>query len=93
VRDGKGPSTQARAWVRCGSREAFVYGKQLARGLEVCPECGHHGRLTAPLLDRAAAAEVGGTVARIRAGNGEPVEFGQVLVEFAPADAPGPVGN
>jgi acetyl-CoA carboxylase biotin carboxyl carrier protein len=39
------------------------------------------------------AAEHGGTVARICAGNGEPVEFGQVLLEFAPADAPLPVGD
>ncbi|MGF7234562.1 MAG: acetyl-CoA carboxylase biotin carboxyl carrier protein, partial [Frankia sp.] len=36
------------------------------------------------------AAQVGGTVARICADNGEPVEYGQVLVEFAPADLAAP---
>ncbi|ONH35503.1 acetyl-CoA carboxylase carboxyltransferase subunit alpha/beta [Protofrankia sp. BMG5.30] len=35
------------AWSRCGSCTALVYGKRLARNLYVCPECGHHDRLTA----------------------------------------------
>ncbi|WP_131786691.1 acetyl-CoA carboxylase, carboxyltransferase subunit beta [Protofrankia symbiont of Coriaria ruscifolia] len=35
------------SWTRCGSCTALVYGKRLARNLFVCPECGHHDRLTA----------------------------------------------
>ncbi|WP_322779808.1 acetyl-CoA carboxylase, carboxyltransferase subunit beta [Frankia sp. Cas4] len=38
---------RAAAWTRCGSCTALVYGKRLARNLLVCPECGHHSRLTA----------------------------------------------
>ncbi|WP_239308117.1 MULTISPECIES: acetyl-CoA carboxylase carboxyltransferase subunit alpha/beta [unclassified Frankia] len=38
----------AAAWTRCGSCAALVYGRRLARNLLVCPECGHHDRLTAP---------------------------------------------
>jgi len=38
----------AAAWVRCGPCGALVYGKRLARNLQVCPECGDHRRLTAP---------------------------------------------
>jgi acetyl-CoA carboxylase carboxyl transferase subunit beta len=38
---------QAPAWVKCPSCQALVYGKRLARQLKVCPDCGHHFRLTA----------------------------------------------
>ncbi|MGF7239514.1 MAG: carboxyltransferase subunit alpha [Frankia sp.] len=41
-------SSTGAPWSRCRSCEAFVYGKRLARNLAVCPECGHHGRLTGP---------------------------------------------
>jgi len=35
-------------WVRCEGCAALVYGRRWTRTLRVCPECGHHGRLTAP---------------------------------------------
>ncbi|MEV0381384.1 acetyl-CoA carboxylase carboxyltransferase subunit alpha [Nonomuraea sp. NPDC050643] len=49
------------AWSACGGCRALVYGKRLARELGVCPECGHHTRLTAhqrlaQLLDEGSAA-------------------------------------
>lgn len=34
-------------WIRCGSCASFIYRKRLARNLNVCPECGAHGRLSA----------------------------------------------
>ncbi|XVQ90053.1 acetyl-CoA carboxylase, carboxyltransferase subunit beta [Microbispora siamensis] len=39
--------TAAGAWTRCAGCAAPVYGRRLARDLQVCPECGHHGRLGA----------------------------------------------
>lgn len=35
-------------WSRCPDCGALVYHKRLERTLGVCPECGHHRRLTAP---------------------------------------------
>jgi len=37
----------AAAWVRCPGCDALVYGRRLERASRVCPECGHHLRLTA----------------------------------------------
>ena len=37
----------AASWVRCAACGAMTYGKKLARNLHVCPDCGHHHRLTA----------------------------------------------
>ncbi|MEU7834261.1 MULTISPECIES: acetyl-CoA carboxylase carboxyltransferase subunit alpha [unclassified Nonomuraea] len=34
-------------WARCESCRTPVYDRRLARTLQVCPECGHHGRLDA----------------------------------------------
>jgi acetyl-CoA carboxylase carboxyl transferase alpha subunit/acetyl-CoA carboxylase carboxyl transferase beta subunit len=34
-------------WVRCTSCGHLLYSKRLTRNLQVCPECGHHSRLTA----------------------------------------------
>jgi len=34
-------------WVRCGGCGTLVYGKRWRRTLRCCPECGHHGALTA----------------------------------------------
>jgi acetyl-CoA carboxylase carboxyl transferase alpha subunit/acetyl-CoA carboxylase carboxyl transferase beta subunit len=34
-------------WTKCAQCEAFVYVKRLERNLKLCPECGHHFRLTA----------------------------------------------
>ncbi len=51
-------------WVRCAGCGALVYGKRWTRTLHVCPDCGHHGRLTAPerleqLLDPGTAESIG----------------------------------
>jgi acetyl-CoA carboxylase carboxyl transferase subunit beta len=45
-------------WIVCPGCRELVYGKRLARNLQVCPGCDHHHRLTAPdrldqLLDAA----------------------------------------
>jgi len=34
-------------WLRCRACHALVYRRRMHRNLEVCPECGHHQRLTA----------------------------------------------
>src|ERR1044072_6359371 len=34
-------------WARCESCRTPVYDRRLARTSQVCPECGHHGRLDA----------------------------------------------
>lgn len=34
-------------WVVCGKCKAVIYGRKLERNLRVCPECGHHHRLSA----------------------------------------------
>src|SRR5512135_2656141 len=34
-------------WVHCAGCGLMLYAKRLARHLHVCPECGHHGRLSA----------------------------------------------
>ena len=34
-------------WVRCPQCCSLTYRKRLSRNLGVCPECGHHARLTA----------------------------------------------
>jgi acetyl-CoA carboxylase carboxyl transferase subunit beta len=39
--------TQAGGWARCPSCGTLVYAKKLTRNLHVCPDCGHHHRLTA----------------------------------------------
>jgi acetyl-CoA carboxylase carboxyl transferase subunit beta len=33
-------------WMRCPSCEAMLYRKVVTENLEVCPECGHHFRVT-----------------------------------------------
>jgi acetyl-CoA carboxylase carboxyl transferase subunit beta len=35
-------------WTVCPGCRTMLYGKRLARNLKVCPECGHHHRLSAP---------------------------------------------
>jgi acyl-CoA carboxylase subunit beta len=34
-------------WTVCAGCGTMLYGKRLARNLKVCPDCGHHHRLTA----------------------------------------------
>ncbi|GAA4878765.1 acetyl-CoA carboxylase, carboxyltransferase subunit beta [Kitasatospora terrestris] len=55
-------------WVRCEGCAALVYGKRWVRNLRVCPDCGRHGRLTAPqrlaqLLDPGTAEPLDGAAA------------------------------
>jgi acyl-CoA carboxylase subunit beta len=40
--------TEDTDWVVCSQCRTMLYGKRLARNLRVCPECGHHHRLSAP---------------------------------------------
>ncbi|WP_283133443.1 acetyl-CoA carboxylase carboxyltransferase subunit alpha [Rhizohabitans arisaemae] len=52
-------------WLRCAGCGGTVYGKRYRRDLNVCPDCGLHGRLTAPerierLLDEGAVPLTGG---------------------------------
>ncbi|MFV2021306.1 acetyl-CoA carboxylase carboxyltransferase subunit alpha [Micromonospora sp. LOL_023] len=42
-----GPATRD-LWLRCAVCRALVYRRRMRRNLEVCPDCGHHRRLTAP---------------------------------------------
>jgi acetyl-CoA carboxylase carboxyl transferase beta subunit/acetyl-CoA carboxylase carboxyl transferase alpha subunit len=41
------PTETAPDWVRCDGCGTTVYGKRWLRNLRCCPECGHHGALTA----------------------------------------------
>src|SRR3712207_5220177 len=43
------PPAQAQRtdWARCPQCRSLTYRKRLDRNLGVCPECGHHGRLSA----------------------------------------------
>ena len=36
-------------WTRCPSCEEQLFNKQLDKALNVCPSCGHHFRLSAPV--------------------------------------------
>ncbi len=33
-------------WLRCGGCEGMLYRKSVTENLEICPECGHHFRLS-----------------------------------------------
>jgi len=51
-------------WLKCPGCGWLLYRKRLARNLDVCPECGHHCRLTArqriaQLTDPGTFAELG----------------------------------
>ena len=39
--------TELTEWVSCRRCRSLVYAKRLHRGLGVCPDCGHHGRVDA----------------------------------------------
>jgi len=43
-----GPAVDRDRWLRCPSCLVLLYRRRLRRNLDVCPECGHHHRLTAP---------------------------------------------
>ncbi|WP_207929158.1 acetyl-CoA carboxylase carboxyltransferase subunit alpha [Actinomadura sp. 6K520] len=62
-------------WVICAGCRALAYGKRFRRELLVCPECGHHERMTsderiATLLDEGSVEELGFPVA-----TGDPLGF------------------
>ena len=51
-------------WAKCDSCNATLYRAELARNLEVCPKCGHHGRISArgrlhSFLDPESRVEIG----------------------------------
>jgi acetyl-CoA carboxylase carboxyl transferase subunit beta len=57
-------------WVKCPSCEAVLYRTDLEKNLNVCPKCGHHGRVGAreridQLLDPEARYEIGSEVVPI----------------------------
>src|SRR5438874_4048820 len=57
-------------WIKCPSCEAVLYRTDLEKNLNVCPKCGHHGRLNAreridQLLDPEARYEIGSEVVPI----------------------------
>jgi acetyl-CoA carboxylase carboxyl transferase subunit beta len=50
-------------WVKCDGCKEIIYGKDLAKNLQVCPKCGYHFRLDARqrlelLLDAGTAREL-----------------------------------
>jgi len=57
-------------WVKCPACEAVLYRTDLEKNLNVCPKCGHHGRLSArervdQLLDPEGRYEIGSEVVPI----------------------------
>ena len=57
-------------WVKCPSCEAVLYRTDLEKNLNVCPKCGHHGRVSAreridQLLDPEGRYEIGSEVVPI----------------------------
>jgi acetyl-CoA carboxylase carboxyl transferase subunit beta len=59
-------ASEEQLWMRCGRCTAIVYEKRYRRGHGVCPECGHHGSVTA--WDRVAQLFDPGTVTRLPIG-------------------------
>ena len=62
-------------WLRCGGCEGMLYRKTVAENLEICPECGHHFRLSGRrrldhLADPDSFEELFETVA-----TGDPLDF------------------
>ena len=54
-------------WVKCPACEAVLYRTDLEKNLNVCPKCGHHGRVSArerieQLLDPEGRYEIGSEV-------------------------------
>jgi acetyl-CoA carboxylase carboxyl transferase subunit beta len=54
-------------WIKCSSCEAVLYRTDLEKNLNVCPKCGHHGRVGArerieQLLDPEGRYEIGSEV-------------------------------
>ena len=58
-------------WLRCGGCEGMVYRKTVTEHLDVCPECGHHFRLSAPRRIEQLA---------------DPGSFEELFADIAPAD-------
>ncbi|HTS23079.1 MAG TPA: acetyl-CoA carboxylase, carboxyltransferase subunit beta [Casimicrobiaceae bacterium] len=57
-------------WVKCPACEAVLYRTDLDKNLNVCPKCGHHGRVSArerieQLLDPEGRYEIGSEVVPI----------------------------
>ena len=59
------------AWTKCPGCDAQVFNRQLERNLRVCPECGHHFRMSVGeridlLLDPNSFAERDGGLKLVR---------------------------
>ncbi|WP_043622807.1 acetyl-CoA carboxylase carboxyl transferase subunit [Nonomuraea candida] len=69
------PTSQDVAWELCPACSAIVYRPRLARDGHVCPECGHHHRLSA--ADRLATVVDDGSFvpAGSRVRSGDPLAF------------------
>jgi acetyl-CoA carboxylase carboxyl transferase subunit beta len=48
-RSRRDAGTAEAMWTRCPSCEEHLFNKQLEKALHVCPTCGHHFRLPAPV--------------------------------------------
>jgi acetyl-CoA carboxylase carboxyl transferase subunit beta len=64
---GKKGAVPEGLWVKCPACEAVLYRTDLEKNLNVCPKCGHHGRVGAreridQLLDPEARYEIGSEV-------------------------------
>lgn len=73
----EGPSVPAGMWEKCTSCTEIVYGDDLEANLKVCPNCGHHFRLTARQR------------ILLTADDGSIEEFAQHLRSKDPLDFPG----
>ena len=69
------PTVDAGTWELCPGCRAVLYGRRLARNLRVCPECGHHLRMTAD--QRLATLLDAGSVRAVdmRLPDADPLEF------------------
>ncbi len=62
-------------WIVCQGCRGMIYHKRLARNLQVCPECGRHGRLTAGERLRQLLDDDGVEVLDFPVPDGDPLGF------------------
>jgi acetyl-CoA carboxylase carboxyl transferase subunit beta len=77
----------AGVWEKCPRCAAAVYHRDLARNLNVCPQCGHHHRLSAE--ERISATLDEGSFLELDAGitSGDPLRFDGYSAKLAEAKA------
>jgi acyl-CoA carboxylase subunit beta len=66
---------EATEWIVCPGCQDLVYTKRLARNLRVCPDCGHHHRLTARQRIEALFDEGWHEPVSVPVCSGDPLEF------------------